>query len=66
MDKHTESVTNKIKQRAAVGFTKYGKTLERKDLTTIDWLRHAQEEAMDLACYLEVIINNINDSDAHV
>ena len=31
-------------------------TLEREDLTTLDWLIHAQEEAMDLANYLEVLI----------
>lgn len=46
----------KILDRAEVGENKYGKTMERKDLSTIDWVKHAQEEAMDLAVYLEKIL----------
>jgi hypothetical protein len=46
----------KILDRAEVGENKYGKTMERTDLNTIDWVKHAQEEAMDLAVYLEKIL----------
>ena len=46
----------KILDRAELGENKYGKTMERKDLSTIDWIKHAQEEAMDLAVYLEKIL----------
>ena len=46
----------KILDRAEVGKNKYGKTMERTDLSTIDWVKHAQEEAMDLAVYLEKIL----------
>ena len=46
----------KILDRAEVGENKYGKTMERADLSTIDWVKHAQEEAMDLAVYLEKIL----------
>ena len=49
-------VALKILDRAAIGKEKYGVTMERKDLTKIDWLKHAQEEAMDLAVYLEKLI----------
>tara|TARA_R110002072_G_scaffold263768_1_gene422502 strand:- start:184 stop:393 length:210 start_codon:yes stop_codon:yes gene_type:complete len=49
-------VCTKITQRAQVGKEKYGTTMDRKDLTKLQWLRHAQEEAMDLAVYLEKII----------
>lgn len=49
-------VCRKIQVRAGVGLQKYGVTLEREDLTTLDWLIHAQEETMDLANYLEVLI----------
>ena len=42
--------------RSEVGIAKYGKTLMRDDLSCLDWLRHAQEEAMDMANYLEVLI----------
>ena len=46
----------KILDRAEVGEKKYGTTMERTDLSTIDWVKHAQEEAMDLAVYLEKIM----------
>ena len=46
----------KILDRAEVGEKKYGTTMERTDLSTIDWIKHAQEEAMDLAVYLEKIL----------
>jgi len=51
-----DSVCEKIQQRAEFGLKKYGVTLERKDLTKLDWLIHAQEEAMDFCGYLEVLI----------
>ena len=46
----------KILDRAEVGEKKYGTTMERTDLSTIEWVKHAQEEAMDLAVYLEKIL----------
>jgi hypothetical protein len=51
-----DSVIDRIRARAACGAVKYGKTMERGDLSRIDWLRHAQEEALDLAIYLEKLI----------
>tara|TARA_R110000796_G_C14389144_1_gene416213 strand:- start:389 stop:577 length:189 start_codon:yes stop_codon:yes gene_type:complete len=51
-----EQVCYKILKRSEVGKKKYGVTMERKDLTELQWLRHAQEEAMDLAVYLEKLI----------
>jgi len=59
MSKIEEEVVRKIRQRADLGWHKYGKTMERKDLTHIEWLRHAQEEAMDLAVYLERLIRDL-------
>ena len=46
----------KILDRTEVGKKKYGTTMDRKDLTELEWLKHAQEEAMDLAVYLEKLI----------
>lgn len=51
-----EKVIQKIRERAEVGKKKYGTTMDRKDLSTLDWLVHAQEEAMDLCVYLEKLI----------
>jgi hypothetical protein len=39
--------------RSNVGTQKYGVTLDREDLTPLEWLKHAQEEAMDFVLYLE-------------
>ncbi len=57
MDKHVEAVRQKMLERSQRGLSKYGISLERTDLTRLDWLRHAQEEAMDLANYLQVLID---------
>ena len=52
-DTIVESVIEQFKQRSEVGIKKYGITLDREDLTRLEWLQHAQEEAMDLILYLE-------------
>ena len=39
-----------------IGKRKYNTTMERKDLTRKAWLIHAQEEALDLAVYLQKCI----------
>lgn len=54
-DKIVESVVNSFLERSAVGIEKYGTTLNRTDLSSLDWINHAQEEAMDLILYLEKI-----------
>jgi hypothetical protein len=56
VDRNVEAVREKLLQRSIVGLKKYGVTTERDDLSRLDWLIHAQEEAMDLANYLEVLI----------
>ena len=49
MSKIEDAVMAKIYERALVGKSKYGVTMERDDLSLKEWLIHAQEEAMDLA-----------------
>jgi len=58
MSKIEEEVAAKLLKRAKVGLAKYGVTMERTDLSCLDWLIHAQEEAMDLAVCLERIIQD--------
>ena len=55
-----ESVIAKIRQRRDLGRKKYGVSMERTDLSVPQWLQHAQEEAMDLAIYLEKAIQEMN------
>lgn len=52
-DSIVESVISKFQKRSDVGIQKYGTTLDRNDLTTLEWINHAQEEAMDFILYLE-------------
>jgi hypothetical protein len=54
------AVAEKIKSRSRHGILKYGTTLDRNDLSIREWLVHAQEEAMDLANYLEKIIQELD------
>jgi hypothetical protein len=56
MSRIEDEVCKKIQGRATVGKEKYGVTMETAPLTTIEWLTHAQEEAMDLSVYLQKII----------
>lgn len=57
-DAIVESVRQKLADRSAVGIKKYGTTMERTDLNRLDWLRHAQQELLDGAVYLERLIQD--------
>ena len=56
MSKIEDSVCKKILNRAKVGKSKYGTTMERNDLSFLQWMTHLQEELMDAAVYIEKII----------
>jgi len=57
-DSIVESVVNRFKERSEVGITKYGTTLDRKDLSTLEWMIHFREELMDGLLYLERVIKD--------
>jgi hypothetical protein len=52
-DSVVDSVVQKFTERSRLGQVKYGKTLDRGDLTVHEWITHAQEELMDGILYLE-------------
>ena len=56
MSRIEDEVCKKIQGRAEVGKSKYGVTMETAPLSRLEWLIHAQEEAMDLAVYLQKLI----------
>lgn len=58
MSKHEDAVKAKIDARAALGLAKYGVTVERTDLSRLQWLQHGQDEAMDLAIYLQRLMDD--------
>ena len=47
------SVMTKFYERSQAGIKKYNTMLTREDLSTLEWLNHAQDEAMDFCLYLE-------------
>ena len=57
-DPIVDSVRQKLLDRSQVGIQKYGKTMERDDLTRLDWLRLFQEELLDGAVYMERLIQD--------
>ena len=65
-DPIVESVCRKMMARSELGMRKYQFTLDRTDLSRLDWLRHAQEEALDLANYLECLIKIELQNSPHI
>jgi hypothetical protein len=45
-------VCKEIARRQQLGIKKYGITVADNPLALIEWVRHAKEEALDLAIYL--------------
>lgn len=58
-DAIVEAVRARLLERSLVGQQKYGVTMLRQDLDTLDWIRHAQEEALDLTVYLERVYHDL-------
>lgn len=59
-DKIVKKVTDKYQHRSDVGIEKYGTTLDRDDLSLLDWLNHLQEELMDATLYIEKLKSELN------
>lgn len=62
MSKIEEQVIEKMLNRAEVGLNKYGVSMERDDLSFLDWMVHWQEENMDASIYAQRIINELETS----
>jgi hypothetical protein len=56
-------VLSRFAERSQLGINKYKTTLERTDLDTLEWLTHAQEEAMDFVLYLERLKDEYKNKD---
>lgn len=52
-DKYVQAVKEKFEERSQTGIRKYNTTLERTDLSFLEWLEHLQEELMDATLYVE-------------
>jgi hypothetical protein len=58
MDQILEEVIYRMRERSEVGIKKYGTTLDREDLSHLDWLNHLQEELMDAINYIQKLKHN--------
>lgn len=61
-DSVVENVINRLKDRARIGFDKYGTDLDRNDLITEQWIEHAIEEALDFSLYLTKLKEQLKKS----
>ena len=61
-DETVRRVLKRFNARSWVGIEKYSTTLERNDLSTLEWIQHAQDEAMDFVLYLERLKQEYNES----
>ena len=52
-DSHVLRIVERFRSRSINGYETYGKTLDRTDLSKLDWLNHLQEELMDAVLYIE-------------
>ena len=60
-DTIVESVLRAFRERSERGIDKYGVTLNREDLSTLEWLKHLQEELMDATLYIERLKQEFNN-----
>ena len=60
-DSVVESVIESFRSRSEAGFKKYGTNLDRKDLSVLEWINHAQQESMDFVLYLEKLKQYYNE-----
>ena len=61
MDRNVKNVIVQLRSREEQGMMKYGVNTERKDLSTLEWLQHLQEELMDAAVYIEKLKGEMED-----
>ena len=61
-DINVENVCNSLREREKRGMSKYGVNTMRKDLSTLEWLQHLQEELMDACVYVEKLKNEMKET----
>jgi len=62
VDTVVEKVRAQLLHRSIVGIRKYGVTLDREDLNTIDWIDHAIEECLDMVLYLTRLKEKLSET----
>ena len=65
-DKIVQKVVNDFQQRSELGIKKYGVTLDRGDLTTLEWINHFREELMDAILYMTKLEQQLKDGHSNI
>lgn len=60
-DKIVQKVVSDFERRSEVGIKKYGVTLDRGDLSTLEWINHFREELMDAILYMTKLEQQLKD-----
>ena len=58
-DEIVDAVRERLLERSIVGQQKYGAKMTRDDLSLKDWIKHALEECLDQAVYLERLARDV-------
>lgn len=58
-DRIVDSVIQRLVDRSAQGMVTYGVSMADNPLSKVEWIDHAIEEALDFACYLERLKDEI-------
>jgi len=58
------NIIDDLLAREEKGLKEYGTTMDRTDLTELEWLQHAYEESLDLSIYLKKLIKIKTDENA--
>ena len=56
------NIIDDLLAREEKGIKEYGTTMDRTDLSEVEWLQHAYEEALDLSIYLKKLIKIKNNA----
>lgn len=59
MSQLLDEVLDEFKAREQKGIETYGTTLDRSDLSRLEWLKHLREELMDAVLYLKKLEHEI-------
>jgi hypothetical protein len=62
MSKILYNIIGDLLAREDKGIKEYGTTMDRTDVSEIEWLQHAYEEALDLSIYLKKLIKIKNNA----
>lgn len=59
MSKTLNKVVSEMEAREQLGILKYSTTVDRDDLSKLDWLQHLKEELMDAVLYVQRVIDHL-------